>query len=868
MPDSKEFQSIAFLWNGQNAHVGEMGKGLHDPELYAYMSTVAEDKKITVGGYRDMEDLMKNGTADEMRPTDINQLVLYTYGHALFEAWLKKAGIQVGFDIDEQAELGKIKAAGTSLGQMNALTASGAMPINKGMPLTAERGISMQRASKKSEEEGLIGKMLVVVGVFPKDIETIINEVNLTLNRDGRLTGVAAVNYNSMKQVAISGDKDAVEMAGELLEKKKGVRIVDPNIANPYHFEGFMGEALTTFDSAVKEAFPNDPKFKFPVMSNLTGKEFATTRNEFCDEIIQQIVNPTQYIQNLTKLRSDLILVFGVQDYSAKFAEATILGKEIGTNIFTIKTEKDIDDFDYEILLKQVKNIYPGHSFNIARKADEVVVVSTAALSAINPDVNKTSGKDFHLAMLEGRKGIQELDVQDIKIFKDVVELHQATLLREKLLELTSGREVTTAKLKELQAIVSNIDDKSQDLFKQIYQAGAAALIPNDLLEKKKKNGKPANFPHDWKPTQKDPFQSYGFLVAQKALEDAGVIENGVLKEFLQYTTAADMSSGMGGDLTIEQKLLEVVQKGKARPLAGEFMTNVLQNLGIGHTANQLEIRGATGSSNAACNASGIGLLNLWNAIKNPDCPTQAGLVVGAEAVSRTIMVSAFDYLMRTKGALDRVWRDLQLDPMFALRPLSIDRGGFIPGDGSGAAYIMSRRLADEIGLKYLARILAVHGTSCNPKEAGKSITNATLKGQMTCQETALKIAGKSNRDIDALCMHGTGTIDGDMNEISAIYEVFKSGVFPIVTSVKGKIGHTLGAAFIHTFVEAVEALRSEYLAGIHTTTELDPLIAASGIPVALENETLPENPTVMAEAFGFGGTNTVVIIKGVKDSL
>ena len=221
-------------------------------------------------------------------------------------------------------------------------------------------------------------------------------------------------------------------------------------------------------------------------------------------------------------------------------------------------------------------------------------------------------------------------------------------------------------------------------------------------------------------------------------------------------------------------------------------------------------------------------------------------LVVGAESTISPVGVGGF----ASMKALST-----ELNPNKASRPFDKNRDGFVMGEGAGSIVLEDYESAKERGAKIYGEIVG-YGESGDANH----ITSPIIDGPLIAMEEALKMS--NNIKIDYINAHGTSTQANDKNESLAIKEVFKAyEVIPPVSSIKGQIGHCLGAAGA---IEAVVSLMS---------------IQNNIIPPTINYETQDEDCTldyvttgsrkmtlnvIMSNSFGFGGTNGVLIFKKV----
>lgn len=213
-------------------------------------------------------------------------------------------------------------------------------------------------------------------------------------------------------------------------------------------------------------------------------------------------------------------------------------------------------------------------------------------------------------------------------------------------------------------------------------------------------------------------------------------------------------------------------------------------------------------------------------------------LVVAVDSVSEFVY-SGFSSLM----ALDKK----------RAKPFDKYRSGLSLGEAAGFILLMSEERAKKEGREIKGEISG-WGLSCDanhitgPSRAGSGLSKAILK--------ALKSAQVSPSDIGCISAHGTGTIYNDSMEIKAFKKIYKKSV-PIY-SIKGAIGHTLGAAGL---IEAIVALKVLQEKIIPATVGLENVDQEAKGLVYLFPRKLKKD-VVMLNNCGFGGINAALVLR------
>jgi 3-oxoacyl-[acyl-carrier-protein] synthase II len=196
-------------------------------------------------------------------------------------------------------------------------------------------------------------------------------------------------------------------------------------------------------------------------------------------------------------------------------------------------------------------------------------------------------------------------------------------------------------------------------------------------------------------------------------------------------------------------------------------------------------------------------------------------------------------------------------EPDKASRPFDAERDGFVFAEGCGVMVLETEEHAKQRGAQILAELVggamssdAFHITA--PLEDGT--------GAMKAMKLALKSAGMAPEDIDYLSAHGTSTPLGDKAETVAIKRTFGDHAYKLaVSSIKGAVGHLVGAAGAVAGIACVKAIETQIAPPTINYEYPDPDCDLDYVP----NEARPmQIDATMVNAFGFGGQNAVAIFK------
>ncbi len=211
----------------------------------------------------DIEGLLLRGVSPE--DTEISQLVTYILSLSLFYT-LEAKVITADF------------VAGHSLGEFSALTASGAIYFEDGLSIVKARGKIMADACRE-----IRGGMVAVVGMDKDELMSILND----------FTEVEAVNFNSPKQIVISGKEPALSIVENMLKEKGAKRVVRLNVAGPFHSSFLKDYSEKFYSEFIENLRISKPKIGF--ISSVNGK-IIEDEKEIRDCLRIQMYSPVRWI--------------------------------------------------------------------------------------------------------------------------------------------------------------------------------------------------------------------------------------------------------------------------------------------------------------------------------------------------------------------------------------------------------------------------------------------------------------------------------------------------------------------------------------------------------------------------------------------
>jgi 3-oxoacyl-[acyl-carrier-protein] synthase I len=196
-------------------------------------------------------------------------------------------------------------------------------------------------------------------------------------------------------------------------------------------------------------------------------------------------------------------------------------------------------------------------------------------------------------------------------------------------------------------------------------------------------------------------------------------------------------------------------------------------------------------------------------------------------------------------------FNSLQLTSSEPCRPYDKQRNGITIGEAGAFALVerAARSAPGDIVVSGIGESSDAHHMSA-PHPEGLGATLA--------MQSALKMAGLAAADIDYIALHGTATPSNDAAEGKAVFGLF--GAATPCSSLKGHIGHTLGAAGAVNAVVCALALRHDMAPAGAGTRDVDPALRVN---YALDNMDKPMRH-VLSNSFGFGGSNCSLVLSKV----
>ena len=253
-------------------------------------------------------------------------------------------------------------------------------------------------------------------------------------------------------------------------------------------------------------------------------------------------------------------------------------------------------------------------------------------------------------------------------------------------------------------------------------------------------------------------------------------------------------------------------------------------------------LKGINMTISAACasgsHSIGLGYMMIKQGLQNV-------VLTGGAQETNFYSMSSFDALGTFSTRMD--------DPTKASRPFDKDRDGLIPSGGAAALVLEDYEHAIARSATILAEVVG-YGFSSN----GGGISQPSDEGSEKAMRRAMDDAGVTANEIDYVNAHATSTQQGDMYEAIALDRIF-GGKKAWISSTKSMTGHECWMAGASEVVYSILMMQNGFVA---PNINLDnPDETAAKLKIAKEAINMPLN-TILSNSFGFGGTNSALVIK------
>jgi len=329
----------------------------------------------------------------------------------------------------------------------------------------------------------------------------------------------------------------------------------------------------------------------------------------------------------------------------------------------------------------------------------------------------------------------------------------------------------------------------------------------------------------------------YAYVATAEALANAKIDQG--------YLDSHEVGLFYGNDSSADAvvKSVDTMREKKDTTLIGSG--GIFQSMNSTVTMNLsclFKLKGMNMTVSAACasgsHAIGLGALLIRNGLQDM-------VICGGAQEVNPFSIGSFDGIS--------AFSVRENEPTKASRPFDRDRDGLVPGGGAATVIIEDYESAVKRGAPIIAEVLG-YGFSSN----GDHISVPNVDGPSRSLCMAIRESGVDIRQIGYINAHATSTPVGDQNEARAIDSVF-GDYKPEVTSTKSQTGHEMWMAGASEVVYSMLMMKNNFIAANLNFENPDEASAALNIPAKRIEKHFD---MFLSNSFGFGGTNSTLIIK------
>jgi len=330
-----------------------------------------------------------------------------------------------------------------------------------------------------------------------------------------------------------------------------------------------------------------------------------------------------------------------------------------------------------------------------------------------------------------------------------------------------------------------------------------------------------------------DRFSQFAVVAARAAVKDAQLH----ITEEIALQAATIVGNGAGGQNTVDDAYLKFYGQNAPRvhPLS---IPRLMANAACSQISMDLGLRGPTYTIASACASGTHAIGQAFQSVRTGQAPV--ALAGGTEA-------------SLTVGSI-KCWEALRVLSADTCRPFSKTRSGIVLGEGAAMFVLETRERAVTRGAPIYAEILGF-GMSADAHD----VTAIDPDGAARAIRAALRDAKMNPEDIDYVNAHGTGTILNDKGETAALRKAFGASAERLaISSSKGVLGHSLGAAGALELAATALALHHQIIPPTANFEEADPDCDLDFVPNTARDAQIQN---AMSNSFAFGGLNAVLVL-------
>lgn len=331
----------------------------------------------------------------------------------------------------------------------------------------------------------------------------------------------------------------------------------------------------------------------------------------------------------------------------------------------------------------------------------------------------------------------------------------------------------------------------------------------------------------------------YAYMAAKEAFEEAKVSED--------YLKENEVGIIFGNDSSAKPVIeaANIMAEKHDSALLGSGLIFQSMNSTVNMNLSTIfRLKGVNFTISAACASGSHSIGIAYMLIKQG---LQDMILAGGAQETNYFSMATFDALGAFSIRMD--------EPTKASRPFDKDRDGLIPSGGAAALVLEDYDHAIARGANILAEVIG-YGFSSN----GEGISQPSDAGSIKAMVRAMEDAGVTADEIDYINAHATSTPQGDDYEAIALDNLF-NGKKALISSTKSMTGHECWMAGASEAVYSIIMMQNNFVAPNINLNE--PSTHAQNLNLAKTTIDMPLN-IILSNSFGFGGTNSALIIKKV----
>ena len=363
------------------------------------------------------------------------------------------------------------------------------------------------------------------------------------------------------------------------------------------------------------------------------------------------------------------------------------------------------------------------------------------------------------------------------------------------------------------------------------YQSALTGVVPQPQLKGILDRRQRACMPQE---------AEYAFMASRQAFEMAGVSQ-----AYLDETECGVIFGNDSSAKPVMESYQIMADKHDTQLMGSGYIFQSMNSTVNMNLSTIFHLRGVNFTVSAACasgsHSIGLGYMMIRQGLQDM-------VLVGGAQETNHLSMASFDALGAFSKRMD--------DPRKASRPFDRDRDGLVPSGGAAAMVLEDYDHALRRGASILGEVIG-YGFSSN---GAGGISQPSDVGCETAIRRALQDAGKTADDIDYVSAHATSTRQGDACEAIALDKVFH-GKHALISSTKGMTGHE---CWMSGASEAVYSLLMMHGGFVAPNINLENRDEYSE-PLNIATRTIDmEVGTVLSNSFGFGGTNSALVLQKV----